>query len=185
MGFPCHRHVHNGGVGHLLRHVWAVDGDVEWFQRWNQKVSAERLWVFNKATAWPFPKSTLPLALALSPFLAVAWYVQNVSTFLNTFAIVSPLICVFWMQLTRTNAVFSRIALVSRFCAEIQILVKIRKNIAKNLFHQKTHGARRRDGEGPGGHHTTRGRGPGLVAHTCCVTASVVASTPDTSPTYL
>jgi hypothetical protein len=26
----------------------------------------------------------------------VYWYVQNVSTFPNTFAIVSPLICVFW-----------------------------------------------------------------------------------------
>jgi hypothetical protein len=49
----------------------------------------------------------------------VTWYVQNVSTFPNTFAIVSPLICVFWIQLTRTDAVFSRIALVSRFCAEI------------------------------------------------------------------
>jgi hypothetical protein len=31
------------------------------------------------------------------------------------------------MQLTRTNAVFSRIALVSRFCAEIQLSVKIRE----------------------------------------------------------
>jgi hypothetical protein len=50
---------------------------------------------------------------------SVLWYVQNVSTFPNTFAIVSPLICVFWIQLTRTNAVFSRIALVSRFCADI------------------------------------------------------------------
>jgi hypothetical protein len=85
------------------------------------------------------------------------WYVQNVSTFPNTFAIVSPLICVFWMQLTLTNAVFSRIALVSHFCAEIQLLVKIWENIAKILFHQKTHGARRWDGEGPGGHHTTKG----------------------------
>jgi hypothetical protein len=43
------------------------------------------------------------------------WYVQNVSTFPNTFAVVSLLICVFWIQLTWTNAVFSRIALVSRF----------------------------------------------------------------------
>jgi hypothetical protein len=50
------------------------------------------------------------------PLLGVAlWYVQNVSTFPNTFAIVSPLICVFWIQLTRTNAVFSRIALVPFF----------------------------------------------------------------------
>jgi hypothetical protein len=89
--------------------------------------------------------------------LGGSWYVQNVSTFLNTFAIVSPLICVFWMQLTRTNVVFSRVALVSRFCAEIQLLVKIWENIAKILFHQKTHGARRRDREGLGGRHTTRG----------------------------
>jgi hypothetical protein len=37
----------------------------------------------------------------------------------DTFAVVSPLICVFWIQLTRTNAVFSRFALVSCFCAEI------------------------------------------------------------------
>jgi hypothetical protein len=46
-----------------------------------------------------------------------------------------PLICVFCMQLTRTNAIFSRIALVSRFCAEIQLSVKIRENIVKILFH--------------------------------------------------
>jgi hypothetical protein len=32
----------------------------------------------------------------------------------------------------QTNAIFSRIALVSRFCAEIQLSVKIRENIAKN-----------------------------------------------------
>jgi hypothetical protein len=38
------------------------------------------------------------------------------------------------MQLTRTNAVFSRIALVSRFCAQIQLLVKIWENIAKSYF---------------------------------------------------
>jgi hypothetical protein len=88
------------------------------------------------------------------------------------------------MQLTRTNAVFSRIALVSRFCAEIQLSVKIRENITKILFHQKTLGARRRDGEGPGGHHTTRGCGPGLAAPTCCVTASVVASTPPSAYIY-
>jgi hypothetical protein len=67
------------------------------------------------------------------------------------------------MQLTQTNAVFSRIALVSHFCAEIQILVKIWENIAKILSRQKTHGAKRRDGEGLGGCHTTRWRGPGLA----------------------
>ena len=46
------------------------------------------------------------------------WYVQNVSTFPNTFAVVWSLTCMIWMQLTQTNAVFSRIALVSSFCAE-------------------------------------------------------------------
>jgi hypothetical protein len=81
------------------------------------------------------------------------------------------------MQLTRTNAVFSRFALVSHFCAEIQLSVKIQENIAKILFHQKTHGARRRDGEGMGGRHTTRWRGLGLAAPTCGEAASAIAST--------
>jgi hypothetical protein len=96
--------------------------------------------------------------------LGGSWYVQNVSTFPNTFAIVSSLICLFWIQLTRTNADFSRIALVSCFLAEIQLSGKIPENTAKSLFYQKTHGARRRDGEGLGARLTTRGRGPGLAA---------------------
>jgi hypothetical protein len=88
------------------------------------------------------------------------------------------------MQLTLTNAIFSRIALVSRFCAEIQLSVKIWENIAKILFHQKTHRARRRDREGLGGHHTTKGHGPGLATPTCCVTASAIASTPPSAYIY-
>jgi hypothetical protein len=36
---------------------------------------------------------------------------------------------------------------VSHFCAEIRLLGKIPENIAKNLFYQKTHGARRGDEE--------------------------------------
>jgi hypothetical protein len=40
---------------------------------------------------------------------------------------------------------------VSCFCAEIQLLGKIPENTAKFLFYQKTHRARRRDGEGLGG----------------------------------
>jgi hypothetical protein len=92
-------------------------------------------------------------------FLANTWYVQNVSIFLNTFAVVSPLICVFWIQLTRTNAIFSRITLVSCFCAEIQLSGKIPENTAKILFYEKTHGARIRDGEGPRGAHTPSGAG--------------------------
>jgi hypothetical protein len=105
------------------------------------------------------------------------WYVQNVSTFPNTFAIISPLICVFWMQLIWTNAVFSRIALVSRFCAEIQLLVKIREKMTKILFHQKTHGARRRDGGEARGLHTHRGCGPALAAPTWCEGGSAVSPT--------
>jgi hypothetical protein len=88
------------------------------------------------------------------------------------------------MQLTRTNAVFSRIALVSRFCAEIRLSRKILKNIAKILFYQKTHGARRGDGERLGARLTTRGRGPGLAAPTCGEAASAVASTPPSAYIY-
>jgi hypothetical protein len=112
------------------------------------------------------------------------WYVQNVSTFPNTFAIVCPLICVFWIQLTRTNAVFSRIALVSRFCAEIQLSVKIREKSSKILFHQKTHGARRRDGVEAWGLHTHRGRGPALAVPTWCEGGSAIASTPPSAYIY-
>jgi hypothetical protein len=60
--------------------------------------------------------------------LGGSWYVQNVYTFPNTFAIVSPLICVFWIQLTRTKAIFSRIALVSCFLCRNSTF---RKNLGK------------------------------------------------------
>jgi hypothetical protein len=112
------------------------------------------------------------------------WYVQNVSTFPNTFAIVSPLIYVFWIQLTWTNVVFSRIALVSRFCAGIRLSGKIPENIAKILLYQKTHGARRGDGERLGARLTTRWRGPGLAAPTCGEAASAIASTPSSAYIY-
>src|SRR5215216_6368183 len=72
--------------------------------------------------------------------------------------------CVIWMQLMRTDAVFSRIALLSTFCAENQLSGKIPENMPKILFHPKTPGARIRDGEEPGGGHTTWGRGPGQAA---------------------
>jgi hypothetical protein len=112
------------------------------------------------------------------------WNVQNVSTFPNTFTIVSPLICVFWIQLTWTNAVLSRIALVSHFYAEIRLSGKNPENTAKILFCQKTHGARRRDegGQRPG--LTTRGCGPALVTPTCGEAASAVASTPPSAYIY-
>jgi hypothetical protein len=55
---------------------------------------------------------------------------------------------------------------VSCFCAEIQLSGKIPKNIAKILFCQKTHGAKRRDEGGLWPGLTTRGRGPALATPT-------------------
>ena len=72
-----------------------------------------------------------------------------------------PLICVFWMQLTRTNAVFSRTVLVSRFCAEIQLSGKSSKFMRKVLFFQKTRGARRASQVDARGPQTLGRRGPG------------------------
>jgi hypothetical protein len=134
-----------------------------------------RLWSLHRPLRWSGAPAVRP-GVKISP--RCHWYVQNVSTFLNTFAIISPLICVFWMQLTRTNAIFSRIALVSHFCAEIRLSGKIPANTAKILFCQKTHRARRRDegGQWPG--LTTRGRGPGLTAPTCGKNTSAITSTP-------
>jgi hypothetical protein len=117
--------------------------------------------------------------------LGESWYVQNVSTFPNTFAIVSPLICVFWIQLTWTNAVFSRIALVSCFRAEIQLSRKIPENTAKFLFYQKTHGARRRDEEGLGGRLTTWWHGPGLAAPGGGEATAAASSSPPFAYIYL
>jgi hypothetical protein len=116
--------------------------------------------------------------------LGGSWYVQNVSTFPNTFAIISPLICVFWIQLTWTNVIFNRIALVSCFCAEIWLSGKIPENIINILFYQKTYGARRRDEERLGAGLTTRGRGPALAAPTCGEGSSAVASTPPSAYIY-
>ena len=58
-----------------------------------------------------------------------------------------------WIQLTWTDAIFNRITLVSSFCAENQLSGKIPENMPKIIFHQKIHGARRRDGEGAWGGH--------------------------------
>ena len=65
------------------------------------------------------------------------------------------------MQLTRTNAVFSRTALVSRFCAEIQLSGKTSEFMQKALFSQKTDGARRTSQVEARGPHTIGRRGPG------------------------
>jgi hypothetical protein len=119
-----------------------------------------------------------------SKFSCVTWYVQNVSTFPNTFDVVSPLICVFWIQLTWTNAIFNRIDLVSCFCAEIQLSRKIPKNTAKILFYQKTNEARIRDGEGPWGAHTPWWRGPALATPGGSEAASAITSTPPSTYIY-
>jgi hypothetical protein len=112
------------------------------------------------------------------------WYVQNVSTFPNTFAVVSPLICVFWIQLTWTNAIFSRIALVSHFCAEIQLSIKIREKLAKILFHQKTHKARRWTEGEAWGLHTHRGHDLALAVPAYCEGGSAVSLTPPSAYIY-
>ncbi len=80
------------------------------------------------------------------------------------------------MQLTRTDVVFSRITLVSSFCAENQLSGKIPENMPKILFHQKTHGARRRDRVGPRGAHTTWPCGLGLATPGGGVAASATPS---------
>jgi hypothetical protein len=71
------------------------------------------------------------------------------------------------------------------FCAGIRLSGKILENIAKILFCQKTHGARREDKERQGAGLTTRGRGPALAAPTCGEAASAVASTPPSTYIYL
>ena len=65
------------------------------------------------------------------------------------------------MQLTRTNAVFSRTVLVSRFCAEIQLSGKSSEFMQKALFSQNTDGARRTNQVEARGPHTIRRRGLG------------------------
>src|SRR3954453_18370708 len=82
------------------------------------------------------------------------------------------------MKIIRTYAVFSRIALVSCFCAEIQLSGKILENIPKVLFSQETHGARRGGAEDPGVAQTWPMHGPGLAAPGPCLAASDFASTP-------
>ena len=66
------------------------------------------------------------------------------------------------MQLTRTNAVFSRTVLVSRFCAEIQLSGKSSEFMRKVLFYQNTDGARRASREEARGPHTLGRRGPSV-----------------------
>jgi hypothetical protein len=85
----------------------------------------------------------------------------------------------------RTNAVFSRIALVSCFCAEIQLLEKISKKSAKILFYQKIRGARIRDEEGLGGRHTLWWRAPGLAAPGCGEATPAASSSPPFVYIYL
>src|SRR4051794_5522091 len=80
------------------------------------------------------------------------------------------------MQLMWTNVVFSRIALLSCFCAEIQLSGKIPENIPKILFSQEIHGARRRGAGDPGVGQTKPKRGPGLATPGLCLVMSTHAS---------
>lgn len=112
-------------------------------------------------------------ALYLIQLLRRAWYVQNVSILSNTFAIVLHLICMIWMELTRTNTIFSRIALLSYFCGESQLSGKSPKLWQTSYFFQKTHGARRRVGGGAPGHHATPRNGGGGTTPSSGVVASV------------
>ena len=65
------------------------------------------------------------------------------------------------MQLTRTNAVFSRIALVSSFVQKNQLSGKTPIFIGNIITHRKTHGTKRGDGVVARGNHTLAGRGQG------------------------
>ena len=62
------------------------------------------------------------------------------------------------MQLTQTNAVFSRIALVSSFVQKIQLSGKTPIFIAIIIIHRKTHGAKRGGGVAARGDHAILGR---------------------------
>jgi hypothetical protein len=66
----------------------------------------------------------------------------------------------------------------------MQLSGKIPENIAKILFYQKTHGARRGDEERQGAGLTTRGCGPGLAAPTFGVASSAIALTPPSAYKY-
>ena len=65
------------------------------------------------------------------------------------------------MQLTRTNVVFSRIALVFSFVQKNQLLGKTPIFIAIIIIHRKTHGARRGDEVAARGNHAILGHGQG------------------------
>jgi hypothetical protein len=73
---------------------------------------------------------------------------------------------------------------VSCFCAEIQHSGKIPENTTKIIFYRKTHGARIRDGERLGGHHTTWWRGPSLAAPGCGEATPAVSSSPPSAYKY-
>ena len=65
------------------------------------------------------------------------------------------------MQLTRTNAVFSRIALVSSFVQKNQLSGKTLIFIGNIITHRETHGTKRGDGVVSRGNHTLAGHGQG------------------------
>ena len=82
------------------------------------------------------------------------WYVANVSTFPNTFLAVSPLICMIWIKLTRTNNVFSKTTLWCLFLCRNQLSQKILKISLKLYFHGRLPEP---EGQLEGGHQARRG----------------------------
>ena len=80
--------------------------------------------------------------------------------FLEHFTIVSSLNLCDWIQLTLTDVVFSRITLVSCFCAENEQSWQIPESMPKTISHQKIHGAKGEIEGMPGGPRPTPGAGP-------------------------
>jgi hypothetical protein len=69
----------------------------------------------------------------------------------HTLLLLSPLTCMTWINLTRTNVIFSRITLGVYFWAEIHFPRKF-PEIHQNYISPKTLGARRTTRGGPPGH---------------------------------
>ena len=83
------------------------------------------------------------------------------------------------MQLTQTNAVFSRIALVSSFVQKNQLSGKTPIFIGIIVPHRETHGTKRGDGVVARGNHTLAGCGQGWA---CALIGCGHLSHPPTLP---
>ena len=94
-----------------------------------------------------------------------------------TLLLLFPLIFVwFWIQLTWTDAIFSRIALVSCFCAEIQLSGKNPENRKTPYFHRKLTEPEGEEQESPEWARKGPGAGPGLAVPGLCLAVSGTSS---------